>query len=124
MRQPQALLAGLGAFLFSASLAVAASDLSLADKADKTEKTPLPDMTKIEQSFCDDFSDVKVHTGDASDGAVDSKGAQAFDTSDKVTFKEKPPECDLVGHELIHTIQGGEKTEENPPSTEGDAAKP
>ena len=104
--------------MLSATISLAASDLT---GSDGKEKSVQPDLSEIEQTLCDDFSSIKPHTDDTAKDGAGSIGAKATATGDKVAFKDKAPECKTAAHEAAHTVQQREK---NPPSTEGDAAQP
>lgn len=64
---------------------------------------------RMEESFGADFSDVRVHTGEAAQEATQALNARAF-TSGKHIYlarSESANDSGLLGHELAHSIQQG-----------------
>lgn len=70
----------------------------------------------MEESFGQDFSDVKIHQGNKANELSESINAKAFATGNDIYFKEgayNPKSSEgkrLLAHELTHTVeQGGQK---------------
>ncbi|WP_160717572.1 DUF4157 domain-containing protein [Chitinophaga solisilvae] len=81
--------------------------------ASKGSGEPLPEATrdKMESSFGNDFSDVRIHTGAAAAQMSDDLHARAFTHGKDIYFNEGEYKPDtpagehLLAHELTHTVQ-------------------
>lgn len=99
MRMAGASLAGAIALLVCGA-ALAAS----LQPVKPTDTTP-PDRGSVDAAFCDDFSGVKPHTGDAVDKAAGAMGADASAAGSRVAIGDKAAECQQQSHEAAHTVQ-------------------
>ncbi len=84
-----------------------------ADEGVEGEGEEIPHREEMEESFGQDFGDVRAHTGPKANKAAKGLGAHAYAVGNNVAFAGGgKPKKSLVAHELTHVVQqraGGAK---------------
>lgn len=77
-----------------------------ADSGVAGEGTEIPYRAEMEESFGQDFGDVRVHTGPRANAAAKALGAHAYAVGNNIAFAAPgAPKKSLLAHELTHVVQ-------------------
>lgn len=82
----------------------------------------VPYKAEMEQSFGEDFTGVRAHTGEAP--AMKAMGARAAASGEDVTFADTSPSKEEVAHELTHVVQQRQAGTPPAPQKKAEVSRP